>query len=59
MSGARGIDLALDLARMPALAHSIGTPPLPTDILEVMRIALARRKSASRFHRQPDNLLRC
>ena len=39
MSGARGIDLALDLARMPALAHSIENPPLPTDIFEVMRIA--------------------
>lgn len=39
MSGARGIDLALDLARMPALAHSIEKPPLPTDIFEIMRIA--------------------
>jgi hypothetical protein len=39
MSGARGIDLALDLARMPALAHSIEKPPLPADIFEVMRIA--------------------
>ena len=39
MSGARGIELALDLARMPALAHSIEKPPLPTDIFEVMRIA--------------------
>src|SRR5262249_14080524 len=39
MSGARGINLALDLARMPALAHSIEKPPLPTDIFEVMRIA--------------------
>jgi hypothetical protein len=39
MSGARGIDLALDLARMPALAYSIEKPPLPADIFEVMRIA--------------------
>jgi hypothetical protein len=39
MSGARGIDLALDLARMPALAHSIEKPPLPIDIFEVMQIA--------------------
>jgi hypothetical protein len=39
MLGARGIDLALDLARMPALAHSIEKPPLPNDIFEVMRIA--------------------
>src|SRR5215475_14380607 len=39
MAGARGIDLALDLARMPALAHSIEAPPIPTDVFEVMRIA--------------------
>jgi hypothetical protein len=39
MSGARGIDLALDLARMPTLAQSIENCPLPTDIFEVMRIA--------------------
>jgi hypothetical protein len=39
MSGGRGIALALDLARMPALAQSIEKPPLPTDIFEVMRIA--------------------
>ena len=39
MSGARGIDLALDLARIPALAHSIETPPIPADVFEVMRIA--------------------
>ena len=41
MSGPRGIDLALDLARMPALAHSIDKPPLPSDIFEVMQIATA------------------
>ena len=39
MSGPRGIALALDLARMPALAHSVGEGPLPTDIFDVMRIA--------------------
>ena len=39
MSGIRGIDLALDLARMPALAHSVEEAPLPTDIFDVMRIA--------------------
>src|SRR5262245_23789276 len=39
MPGARGIDLALDLARMPALAHSVETPPIPADVFEVMRIA--------------------
>jgi hypothetical protein len=41
MSGPRGIELALDLARMPVLAQSIDKPPLPTDIFEVMRIAAA------------------
>ena len=35
------IDLALDLARMPALARSAATPPLPTDMLELIRIAAA------------------
>ena len=41
MSGPRGIDLALDLARMPVLAQSIDKPPLPSDIFEVMQIATA------------------
>ena len=41
MAGARAIDTALDLARMPALAMSAGTPPLPDDVLEVLRIAAA------------------
>jgi hypothetical protein len=58
MSGARGIDLALDLARMPALAHSIEKPPLPTDIFEVMLIATGAPEVASWLHRPPDNLLR-
>jgi hypothetical protein len=39
MSGPRGIELALDLARIPALAQSIDKPPLPADIFEIMRIA--------------------
>ncbi len=39
MAGPRGIDLALDLARMPSLAHSIDKTPLPEDIFDVMRIA--------------------
>jgi hypothetical protein len=39
MSGPRGIALALDLARMPALGQSVEKPPVPTDILEIMRIA--------------------
>jgi len=39
MSGPRGIDLALDLARMPAMAHAIEAPSIPADVFEVMRIA--------------------
>jgi hypothetical protein len=35
------IDLALDLARMPALAQSAAMPPLPPDMLELIRIAAA------------------
>lgn len=33
------IELALDLARMPALARSSGLSPLPPNIIELMRIA--------------------
>jgi hypothetical protein len=33
------IDLALDLARMPALARSWGAPAIPANIMELMRIA--------------------
>jgi hypothetical protein len=35
------IGLALDLARMPALARSAVIPPLPPNIIELMRIAAA------------------
>jgi hypothetical protein len=35
------IKLALDLARMPALARSSVVPPLPHNIVELMRIAAA------------------
>src|SRR6516164_10045339 len=35
------IELALDLARMPALARSSAAPPLPANIIELMRIAAA------------------
>jgi hypothetical protein len=35
------IELALDLARMPALARSSAVPPLPPNIVELMRIAAA------------------
>jgi hypothetical protein len=35
------IELALDLARMPALARRSTVPPLPPNIVELMRIAAA------------------
>jgi hypothetical protein len=35
------IELALDLARMPALARGSVLPPLPANIVELMRIAAA------------------
>jgi hypothetical protein len=35
------IELALDLARMPALARSSAVSPLPPNIIELMRIAAA------------------
>jgi hypothetical protein len=39
MAGQRAVDLALDLARMPAFASSMAASPLPVDVLEVIRIA--------------------
>jgi hypothetical protein len=33
------IDLALDLARMPALTRSAGAPAIPANIIELLRIA--------------------
>ena len=60
MSGPRGIELALDLARMPALAQSIDNPPLPADIFEVMRIATGSPEvcqSAARATGQPATVL--
>jgi hypothetical protein len=39
MAARRAIDLALDLARMPALAAILRKQALPSDILEVIRIA--------------------
>lgn len=35
----RAIDLALDLARMPALAGTMREQPLPSDILDLIRVA--------------------
>jgi hypothetical protein len=39
MAATHVIDLALDLARMPALARSAGAPAIPPNIVELMRIA--------------------
>jgi len=39
MAGQRAINLALDLARMPALAAAMRKQTLPSDLLEVIRIA--------------------
>ena len=39
MNRGRGIDLALELAKMPSLARAMRDQPLPTDIIEVIRIA--------------------
>src|SRR5215472_3976224 len=35
------IELALDLARMPALARSSGAPTIPPNVIELMRVAAA------------------
>jgi len=43
----RGIDIALDLSRMPALARHCGVMPIPGDILEAMKVA-AREDEACR-----------
>jgi hypothetical protein len=39
MANQRAVDLALDLARMPAFASSMAASPLPIGVLEVIRIA--------------------
>jgi hypothetical protein len=55
-----GIALALDLARMPALAPSLEKTPLPADVFEIMRIATASPEvcqSASQRTGQPAAVL--
>jgi hypothetical protein len=39
MLAPQAIDAALDLARMPALARTLGARPIPPDVLELMKIA--------------------
>ena len=39
MAPQRAVDLALDLVRMPAVASSMAAAPIPTDVLDVVRIA--------------------
>lgn len=41
MAPRHAIELALDLARMPALARTSVTPPIPSDVVDLMRIAAA------------------
>jgi hypothetical protein len=41
MTQAHVIELALDFARMPALARTSVVPPLPANVIELMRIAAA------------------
>jgi len=41
MAQSHVIELALDLARMPALARTSAVPPLPPNVVELMRIAAA------------------
>src|SRR5215472_196332 len=41
MAQSHVIELALDLARMPALARTSAVPPLPPNVIELMRIAAA------------------
>ena len=48
MAPQRAIDLALDLARMPAVAPSMAAAPLPTDVLDVIRIAAEVARALSR-----------
>jgi len=45
MTRRHAIDLALDFARMPALARTSVSPPIPPDIIDVMRIAAASPKA--------------
>jgi DnaJ-domain-containing protein 1 len=60
MSAFPGIALALDLARMPALAHSTEKRPLPKEILEIMRVAAGSPETcqlASQATGQPPAVL--
>jgi hypothetical protein len=41
MTRRHAIDQALDLARMPALARVTKAPPIPPDIIEIMKVAAA------------------
>jgi hypothetical protein len=45
MNRRQAIDLALDLARMPALARASVALPLPADVVELMRIAARSPKA--------------
>ncbi len=60
VAGQRAIDLALDLARMPAIAPSMAAAPLPVDVLEVIQIAAESQdacRAAALATRQPEPVL--
>ncbi len=45
MAPRHAIELALDLARMPALARSSAMPPIPQGVIELMRIAAGSQEA--------------
>jgi hypothetical protein len=59
--GRHVIETALDFARMPALARNVVWPPIPKDIIEVMRIAAASpeacREAAHATGETPEALI--
>lgn len=60
MAGRHVIETALDLARMPMLARVGALPPIPPDIIEIMRIAAANPQacqSAAATTGEPSEVL--
>lgn len=47
MAGRHAIETALDLARMPALARAKVAPPIPADVIEIIRIAAADQQACA------------
>jgi hypothetical protein len=60
MAPQRALDMALDLARMPAVASSMAASPLPHDVLDVIRIAAESPEAchaAASASGQPERVL--